>query len=53
MAALLGLDANLRPIGRPQTLEEMQNVPILFPVIRPGTAWPQRNLGELYATKHS
>jgi hypothetical protein len=31
MAALLGLDASLRPIGRPQTLEEMQNVPILFP----------------------
>jgi hypothetical protein len=31
MAALLGLDANLQPIGRPQTLEEMQNVPILFP----------------------
>jgi hypothetical protein len=28
MAALLGLDASLRPIGRPQALEEMQNVPI-------------------------
>lgn len=31
MAALLGLNANLRPISRPQTLEEMQDVPILFP----------------------
>ena len=31
MAALLGLDASLRPIGRPQTLVKMQNVPILFP----------------------
>lgn len=28
MAALLGLNANLRPIGRPQTLEEMQTFPI-------------------------
>ena len=31
MAARLGLDASLRPTGRPQTLQEMQNVPILFP----------------------
>jgi hypothetical protein len=28
MAALLDLDASLRPIGRPQALEEMQNVPV-------------------------
>jgi hypothetical protein len=31
IAALLGPDTSLRPIGRPQTLEEMQNVPILSP----------------------
>lgn len=31
VAALLGLDASLRPISRPQTLEEMQNVPIHSP----------------------
>ena len=31
MAGLLGHDANLRPIDRPQTLEEIPNVPLLFP----------------------
>jgi hypothetical protein len=31
MAAVLGLDASLRPIGRPQALQDMQNGPILSP----------------------
>lgn len=31
MAAFVNLDAILRPIGRPQTLEEMQNAPALSP----------------------
>jgi hypothetical protein len=32
MAALLGLDASLRPIGRPQKLVEMENAPVLLSV---------------------